>query len=304
MCVITFGMGACTENNVSIDLDEYLKGNEGFVTDKNDSVNRDTVNAAQKVDSIVSLALEVGFQGQKTFAMSDFTVSGEGITPYPKGCYLHIYIYKAGHYPGFGQPVGFGVYHAYADGYVSSVYTPPSITPGYYNLYAVGVRNFASDKTPSFSSLTGYAFDLYNNLDYVWWKMENVHITKKNNAIKIFFSHECVKIKLNFEVSSGHTLNALTHVDINMGNPNNCIFDLATGDIMAAYSNAYSQQMLTLDGTSAEGYMLPFTTFESRRCMVNATVDGINKWYSLSIEVPRNYKFQAGNFYIYKVILE
>ncbi len=260
--------------------------------DYHNSSNTDNNNSTGKISVNFSATIEDAITATRASGWPE---------PLPKGCYVNIYVYNVGDYPGDGNYIYMGVYRATRDGYISPQGNTMMLEKGLYNFYATSAYNFDQPKGPQFNNTTGIATDLYNGIDYLWWKDENVLVSKYDQTISILFSRCCAKLTFEMEAAYNHTLNSVTHFDITTSTPSECRFSLRTGKITPSTTVTTSKQMCDINGTEASVVILPLDTWKNLTATIYATVDNKGNWYTLS--VPHKYSdiYRAGYEYEYEL---
>ena len=219
----------------------------------------------------------------------------------PKGCYAQIYIYESGDYPGDGQWLYSFLCRAQEDGMLTPVNGVIELATGLYNFYATSSLDSISDQGPDFSKYTGLANGLSNNVDYLWWKDENMYISKNEEAIPIEFERCCAKLTFLLTADTGDTLDEVTQFNITTGDPNKCYFSLRSGNISTTTSLTTSKQACTIVDTTASIIILPLNTNINLSALIEATVNGTSGWYTESIPLWFTDNYRAGYDYVYEI---
>lgn len=194
-----------------------------------------------------------------------------------------------------------GIYRAPEDGRLSELYNTMELTEGIYNFYATSAYDFDTDQGPNFNQYTGVATNLYNGVDYLWWKDENVIVKNDDQVVPIVFNRCCAKLTFEFDAASGYVLDSISHCDVTTGLASQCSFSLRTGKITPATTVSTSKQMCTINGDEASTIILPLTTWKNLTATIAATVDGSLGWYTLSVPLKYTDTYRGGYEYIYKL---
>lgn len=223
------------------------------------------------------------------------------VVPLPLNCYSQIFIFELGKKPGVDNYKYHGFYRADTPGHLTSLYGNLSVSPGLYSVYAVSTYNYASDKTPNVSS-QGIATGLYNGMDYLWWEQEVVQVVAgQENDINILFLHRCVQLEINVIGSEYIKVDGIGQMDFSAPTTSNASWNLGTGNITGSYSLQNGNQLMTINGLTADGYMIPVTTTSPITVFMDVIIYGIHDWEKFDLPLPENNEYIGGNCYIYEV---
>ncbi|MGL5682144.1 MAG: fimbrillin family protein [Marinifilaceae bacterium] len=235
-----------------------------------------------------------------------------GYTPdtidFPKGRIIHVYVYKGGDTPQTATPIAFSMLISYANGLVkpmSSQYNL-KLAAGVYSLYAMSEYNYLGDQTPPFVNSNGSGglkYGLSNQCDYLWWKMENIHISQfANPPIPIVFKHICTLIQLNLHATAGNKITQIGSATIETPSPSGCRLQMATGYINPAPTFQTNTTSFTQSGNNFYVNLVPaIVTFRPLVYIDVALNGGYLTWHSIFLPTPSKGLFKQGNGYIYNI---
>lgn len=275
---LTLLLNGCNDNDITITIDQIKE-----------ALRRDSVEKGKLISPHFSPNIDHKHTGFSS------------LIPFPKGCYMQIYIYNQDEYPGKEQWMYMGVYKAYEDGKIESLYSKPQLKPGVYNFYATGTAGIYSNQGPTINPSTGHSISLSNGIDYLWWKSENVTISATNSQIPIIFKHACSKLKIEMEAAHGHTLSKINQLAIRIGYQNEAVMDLRTGYITPITTlNSYGD-LARIDHLDAYLYMLPLKTSSGLNATVSVTLDNQEQWFHFLIPPTKSNIFESDKEYEYEV---
>lgn len=230
------------------------------------------------------------------------TRAAETLIPFPKDKYLKIYIYRAPDYPGNGSLYRELTFESRQEGTVDVLWGGSTqLAPGTYNFYAVSIlKPYMPDY--HFANNNGYGKGFANDIDYLWWKEENVVIGKEAKRIPIIFNHVASKIVLNVQGAEGSGFQELKQITALKGNPSEVTLYLRDGTFTPTQKGANST-LMELEGNRAYCYIVPFSPSSPLDAHIGVVMSRGERWQSFKIPLPEGGVFEGGTVYEYNVII-
>ena len=234
-------LGACSKNNIYIDLADPNEENGNDHPSGNDSGN-DNGNPSQK-GTLVTFSASV--EGRNiTRAMSPM---GKGLQSW-----LCAYLSNTSNII-TGDPIAEGTYITSSPGVLAGnngykMYLSNNI----YNFYAVSCNS----KNPAPTFTNGISAPLSNGVDYLWWHATHQDVTNSQINIPITYQHAATQIVVALSGGANITLNKIISASITPPKPG-AVMDLSTGIITSEKGIELSEEEATFDDGNTETMSRP-----------------------------------------------
>lgn len=274
-------MGACSKNNVYVDVIDPSGSNGGSSDEDNNNGN-----------------------SQKALVNFSASIEGRNVTramsPMRKGLQSWLAVYRSGATDLItGAPIAEGDYISSTVGMLSGIggykmYLSNNI----YNFYAVSSNS--SDPAPTFNN--GVSEPLANGVDYLWWNALHQDVTTSQLSIPITYLHVATQVVIVITAGTNITLDKVVSATITPTQPG-ATMDLSTGIIPSATGFDKATDM-GINEFTLQYIMLPVKTSAPMTLNLQLMVNGESnaRTYTTSI-VPPNNILAAGDSYLFKAVI-
>ena len=263
------------------------------------------ISITDPVDTTSSTHYNVDFSAEIYSTNPDTKASPEDVYPFPVGCYSNIYAYKAGESPNKNSYYKMQVYKSKTLGTLSPVSWPMQLKPGNYDIYATASTMVGSNQGPNFTN--GTTSNLYNGVDYLYWRDKNVQVTNQERIIPIVYSHCCAQIIFIFSTNDDMKINDISAVNITLGKTSQNKMNLSTGNISYATSVSKNKTSMKINDTISHVITLPLQPKGKLSVDISAsvTIDIVRWWwFEVDVPLPASGKFEPGKAYIYSLVFD
>ena len=281
-------LGACSKNNIYIDLADPNEENGNGHPSGNDSGN-DNGNPS-KEGTLVTFSASV--EGRNiTRAMSPM---GKGLQSW-----LCAYLSNTSNII-TGDPIAEGTYITSSPGVLAGnngykMYLSNNI----YNFYAVSCNS----KNPAPTFTNGISAPLSNGVDYLWWHATHQDVTNSQINIPITYQHAATQIVVALSGGANITLNKIISASITPPKPG-AVMDLSTG-IITSETTYDKAAIMGINDFTVQYTMLPVKSSLPMTLTLELLVNGesFSRTYTTPL-TPPNSLLAAGNSYLFRAIID
>ena len=260
----------CTRN--SFEVEDYRQNNQ--VPDSTDG-NKSIVSYYPRI---------YGYAGD----------TKDNVTEFPAGCITEAFAFVKGL-----QLIQWRYYKSFSAGTLSPVEQPMELVNGLYDFYMVSTKS--SVYPPVFKQ--GIASDIYNNIDYLWYKVTS-QVIENPTTLSINFDHSCAQIVLNVKNQEGDSIAQwISYASMHVPDVSNCQWDLYTGVISPATTiDSDSLKAFNCQGLSGNMVIVPIKDITELSVYLSVQLYQENepRGYPLTLPVPDG-QMTGGNSYHYLI---